>query len=125
MICVARAATRAAAVFAAVFAVACSSGDGTSTPNAAPEDARRIAVEVGASGYEPATVEVDANEPVVLVFTRVTDDGCGQEVVIADLDIRHPLPLHEPVEVALTATEAGRIRFSCGMDMYDGAIVVR
>ncbi|GAB5540429.1 MAG: cupredoxin domain-containing protein [Sandaracinaceae bacterium] len=85
----------------------------------------RVHIEVNASGYEPAQVQATAGQPLTLVFTRTTDEGCGQELAIPAHDIRRRLPLDEPVEVTITPTEAGELRFTCGMDMYDGAIVVR
>lgn len=85
----------------------------------------RVAVEVGARGYDPARVEATAGEPLTLVFTRTTDEGCGQELVIASQDIRRSLPLDEAVEVTFTPEESGELRFTCGMDMYDGTIVVQ
>lgn len=84
----------------------------------------RVAIEVGSSGYTPSEVHATRGEPLTLVFTRTTEEGCGDVVVIASQDIRRDLPLNEPVEVTFTPAEAGRLRFSCGMDMYDGAIVV-
>ena len=84
-----------------------------------------IAIEVGSHGYEPARVEATAGEPLTLVFTRTTDEGCGQELVIASQDIRRNLPLDEAVEVTFTPEETGELRFTCGMDMYDGTIVVQ
>lgn len=88
-------------------------------------DDGRVQIEVNASGYEPAQVQATAGQPLTLVFTRTTDEGCGQELVIPAHDVRRRLPLDEPVEVTITPTEAGELRFTCGMDMYDGAIVVR
>ena len=84
-----------------------------------------IAIEVGSSGYEPSEVEARAGEPLTLIFTRTSDEGCGGELVIASQDIRRTLPLNEAVSVTFTPSEAARLRFTCGMDMYDGAIVVQ
>lgn len=86
---------------------------------------RRVPIEVGASSYDPAEIQAVAGETLTLVFTRVSDEGCGDHLVIPSQDIRRDLPLNEPVEVTLTPTAAGRLRFTCGMDMFDGAIVVR
>ncbi len=94
-------------------------------PPAPAEGGARVAIEVGAGGYDPARVEATAGEPLTLVFTRVTEAGCGDEVVIASQDIRRSLPLNEAVEITFTPEESGDLRFSCGMDMYDGTIVVR
>jgi len=104
----------------ALFLAAC----GAEEEAAAPEP-QRVAIEVGASGYDPAEIQATAGEPLTLVVTRVTDEGCGQVLAIPSHDIRRDLPLNEAVEVTLTPSEAGTLRFTCGMDMYDGAIVVR
>jgi plastocyanin domain-containing protein len=86
---------------------------------------QRVEVTVNGSGYEPAEIQASAGEPLTLVFTRTTDEGCGDELVIASQDIRRDLPLNEAVEVSFTPSEAGNLRFTCGMDMYDGTIVVQ
>jgi plastocyanin domain-containing protein len=60
-----------------------------------------------------------------MVFTRTTDEGCGQQLVFPDLDERRDLPLGEPVAVDVTVPASGRLGFTCGMGMYEGAVVVR
>jgi plastocyanin domain-containing protein len=91
-----------------------------------PSDGRpEFQVSVGAMGYEPSQVRAPANTPIRLVFTRTTDEGCGQQLVIASQNITRDLPLDEAVAVDLTTPASGTVRFSCGMDMYDGAIVVQ
>lgn len=103
-------------VMATLLAYAC----GTTEPQP-----QRAAITVGASSYEPAEVRTTVGTPLTLVFTRTTDEGCGNEIVIASQDIRRPLPLNEPMEVTFTPTEAGSIRFACGMDMLEGTVVVQ
>lgn len=89
-----------------------------------PSDGRpQIAISVNARGYEPAEVSAEGGAPVRLVFTRTTDEGCGQQLVFPDLDIRRDLPLNEPVAVDITMPETGRVAFTCGMAMYEGAVV--
>lgn len=100
----------------------CSKEEAPAAPSAGGQ---RIEVAVGASSYDPARIEAKAGDPLTLVFTRTTDEGCGTEVVIASHNIKKDLPLNQPVEVTFTPEAAGELRFSCGMDMYDGAIVVR
>ncbi|HJL17979.1 MAG TPA: cupredoxin domain-containing protein [Sandaracinaceae bacterium LLY-WYZ-13_1] len=104
---------------------ACGAEEEASTSAETERAGQRVEVTVHGSGYDPAEVQATAGEPLTLVFTRNTDEGCGQELVIASQDIRRELPLNEPVVVTFTPTEAGELRFTCGMDMYDGAIVVR
>ncbi len=91
-----------------------------------PEDERRtLAIEVGATGYQPAEVGAAAGQPVRLVFTRTSDEGCGQQLVFPDLNLRRDLPLDTPVAVDVTMPASGRLTFTCGMNMYVGAVVAR
>ncbi|MGI8923326.1 MAG: efflux RND transporter periplasmic adaptor subunit [Fimbriimonadales bacterium] len=82
-------------------------------------------VEITAAGYRPDSITVEAGEPVTITFIRRTDQTCGTEIVFPDLKITKPLPLNKPVEVTLTPEKAGELRFTCGMDMLRGKVVVR
>lgn len=101
---------------------ACSGG---SEPTPPPPGSRVVAVEVNARGYAPDEIAATPGEALHLVFTRTSDEGCGQQLVFPDLDLRRDLPLAEPVAVDVTAPATGRLGFTCGMDMYRGAVVVR
>ena len=98
-------------------------GEESSVP--ASDGRPEIAISVNARGYEPAEATARAGEPVRLVFTRTTDEGCGQQLVFPDLDIRRDLPLNEPVAVDITMPASGRVAFTCGMAMYEGAVVAQ
>ena len=108
------------ALFAAALLALLALGCGPSEP-----EPQRVEIEVGASGYTPSEVRTAAGTPLTLVFTRTTDEGCGQEIVVASQDIRRARPLNEAVEISFTPAEAGELRFTCGMDMFDGTIVVQ
>jgi plastocyanin domain-containing protein len=109
------------ALLSALFLAAC--GGEASVP---PSDGRpEIRVEVNARGYEPAEVTAAAGQPVRLLFTRTTDEGCGQQLVFPSLNIRRDLPLDETVAVDIDMPESGRVAFTCGMAMYEGAVVAR
>ncbi len=82
-------------------------------------------IEVGAHGYTPPEARAAANQPLRLVFTRTSNDGCGQELVFPSLGIRRDLPLNEPVAVDVTMPASGSLAFTCGMNMYRGAVVVQ
>ena len=101
---------------------ACTSG--AATTSAQDDHRRSIPVEVGASGYSPSEVTAAAGEEVRLVFTRTSDEGCGQQLVFPDLNIRRDLPLDEAVPVDITMPASGAITFTCGMGMYRGSVVV-
>ncbi|MFW5921555.1 MAG: cupredoxin domain-containing protein [Polyangiales bacterium] len=117
------------ALFLLPLAAACDSGGGEDESSASEAksqaEAKRVEVKVDDRGYHPAEVEAEVGKPLTLVFTRTTDEGCGDELVIASKDIERKLPLNEPVEVSLTPDSAGEIGFACGMDMYKGAVVVQ
>lgn len=99
--------------------------DGAGTPSAGESPAGKIAIKVDATGYHPAEASAPAGKPVKLEFTRTTDDGCGQQLVFPDLDIRKDLPLNQAVTVDVTMPASGKIAFACGMDMYRGSIVAK
>lgn len=93
-------------------------------PAAAPTADHRVAIAVTEQGYQPASVNVPAGQPVTLVFTRTTDQTCGTQVVFPSLNLRRDLPLNRPVEVTLTPA-AGTVSFTCGMNMLHGSIVAQ
>lgn len=97
---------------------------GTDTPAVVAPPDGRVKVEVGEYGYSPATIAAAAGKPLTLAFRRTTDKGCGGEVVFPERDIHRKLPVGETVEIAFTPTTTGRIAFTCGMGMYEGAILV-
>lgn len=83
-------------------------------------------IAVGADGFEPAAVALRPGVPARLVFTRTTDGTCARTVHAEALGIPETrLPLGQAVPVAFTPAEAGRFTFACGMDMVEGAVVVR
>jgi hypothetical protein len=83
----------------------------------------RIEIEVDASGYHPASISAPAKATITLAFKRTTESGCGNELVIAALDIKKDLPVGEVVEIPVEVPETGELGFACGMDMYKGKVV--
>ena len=84
-----------------------------------------MTVRVDGEGYHPATIRARAGQAITLVFTRTTDETCGQQLVFPTQNIRRDLPLNQPVEVALPAQHAGTIAFTCGMNMMRGTVVAQ
>ena len=98
------------------------------TPSDPPNTASQgttLAVTVDAAGFHPDSLHAPANLPVHLVFTRVSDEGCGQQVVFPTLDIRRDLPLNTAVSVDFTMPASGSVAFTCGMNMLRGSVVVQ
>lgn len=86
--------------------------------------AKRVEVDVHGTGYDPDSIQATAGQPLTLVFTRSTEEGCGDVLAIPDYDVEKDLPLNQPVEVTITPEDSGEIAFTCGMNMYKGRIVV-
>lgn len=92
------------------------------TAIAIPADAIKVAI--GSSGFQPAQLKVGAGKPIKLAITRDGQPNCGNRIVFSSLGISRELPLGETVFVELPAQAAGELRFTCGMGMYKGAIVI-
>ncbi len=93
----------------------------------APAGGARFDIVVTEKGFEPEDVAVPAGKPVTLVFHRETDETCAKQVVL-ELDgkkIEKELPLHQPVDLAVTFPKAGKLTYACGMDMVHGTITVQ
>jgi hypothetical protein len=88
-----------------------------------PVDA--IKLKVGASGFAPAQLTVAAGRPVKLAVTREQLPNCASRVVFPSLGLTREVPLGRTVVIELPALPAGELRFTCGMGMYKGALVVQ
>jgi thiol-disulfide isomerase/thioredoxin len=86
---------------------------------------QKATILVNAEGYQPTNIKLRRGVPARLTFIRKVAKGCGTEIVIPAYAINRPLPLNVPVVVSFTPTRSGRIKLTCGMDMFRGTIVVR
>jgi plastocyanin domain-containing protein len=115
--------TRVLALSLSLAALAACKKESSASSAGASDGRPTVEVKVGADGYHPSEAKAKAGQPVRLLFTRTTDEGCGQELVFPSLNIRKPLPLNEPVAVDVTMPASGKLAFTCGMDMFRGSIV--
>lgn len=76
-------------------------------------------------GYTPSTVSAAKGSPITLRFVRTTDKTCATEVVFPELNLKKPLPLNTPVDIAVPAGDAMTYAFACGMGMHRGTLVVQ
>jgi plastocyanin domain-containing protein len=83
----------------------------------------RIIVENGT--YQPARIQLPANQAVKLQFLRQDASPCAESVLFPDLEISEQLPLGQVKTVNLPPLEAGRYRFECQMQMYHGELEVK
>jgi plastocyanin domain-containing protein len=78
---------------------------------------------VDGTGYHPSSISAPPGKPVRLTITRMSDEGCGQQIVFPSLNIRRDLPLNQAVTVEFRMPASGSVAFTCGMDMLRGSIV--
>jgi thiol-disulfide isomerase/thioredoxin len=86
---------------------------------------QRATIKVTGAGYEPSSVTLRRGKPAELTFVRTIERTCGREIVIPGYGIKQSLPLNVPVSVTFTPRQSGRFKFTCGMDMFRGTLVVR
>ncbi len=101
---------------------------GRAAPAAAPaggggSSAGEVVIRVD-GGYAPNVVRGTVGVPLRLVFDRVDDSACSEEIVMPDFGVRRFLPSGERTAIEITPTAAGRYQFTCGMGMLRGAVVV-
>ena len=75
-------------------------------------------------GYTPSTVQVEAGQPVRLVFDRQEEGDCSSHVVFKQLDVDKALPAYQKTTLDLGTLEPGEYPFVCGMDMLHGLLKV-
>jgi Cu+-exporting ATPase len=75
-------------------------------------------------GYAPDRIEVEAGTPVRLLFDRQETGDCTSRVVFSAFGINRSLPAFATTTVELTPDEPGEFRFTCGMNMVHGTLVV-
>src|SRR6266540_3706475 len=79
-----------------------------------------VSIEVTSAGFVPAQIKAKPMQPMKLVVTRTTDRTCVKEIVIKDFGIDKPLPLNQPIEITLTPSKPGQIRYAYAMNMVAG-----
>jgi plastocyanin domain-containing protein len=84
-----------------------------------------VKVTVSGMEYSPAEVVVKKGVPLRMEFTRDGKRGCGSRLVFPELGIERELPIGETVVVEFTPEQAGKLSFTCGMNMMKGKIVVQ
>jgi plastocyanin domain-containing protein len=107
-----------ALAIASLFAAGCQKKEPRTVH--APPGNQDVPIQVTEQGFDPARIEVTKGTNATLVFTRVTDNTCAKEVVIAGSRLK--LPLNQPVRIGL-GTVNTRIPFACGENMLKGEVV--
>lgn len=100
------------------------SAAGSAAGGSGAEAAAGVEIKVLADRYDPAEVRGKPGSTMRLVFRRMTDEGCGQQLSVPALGIKKDLPLDQPVPVDVTLPVTGKLAFTCGMGHFQGSIVV-
>lgn len=94
-------------------------------PKAAPASKpviQKLSINIGSAGYEPALVEAKADAPIELIVAQ--GEGCAAGFLMPDLGLTADNTAG-PTTLALGKLEKGTYRFTCGMDMVEGHLVVQ
>lgn len=93
----------------------------------AEEKSKEQIIEVKAteSGFEPSSIDVTSESPVILKVTRTTDQTCATELQIKKMKIDQKLPLNKTVTVNLGKLKKGDTTFACSMNMMKGVLHVK
>ncbi len=76
-------------------------------------------------GYKPEVIAILKGQTTKINFFRTDPTDCLSEVVLNDFKIRKELPLNQKVTIEITPQKSGEFKFSCGMNMYHGKVIVR
>lgn len=105
---------------------ACCGGAGSSEPiegdaGIGDDGIQRITVDTSSGSYDPNVLRIAAGVPTEITFTAAS--GCLAQVMSEELGFFEDLTTGD-VTVPLAPLEPGTYRFSCGMQMVFGQIVV-
>lgn len=83
---------------------------------------QRLSIRIGESGYEPSVVRASAGRPITLVVEQ--GEGCAAGFLMPSLGVAADNS-SGPATVKLGTLKRGTYRFTCGMEMVEGKLVVR
>jgi plastocyanin domain-containing protein len=93
-------------------------------PDAKAAKAQTAKITIDKQGFQPANLTLKPDVPAEVTFLRTTDDTCATSVIIPEYKIKQDIPLNKPVVVQFTPKK-GTFGFACGMNMYQGKLVVQ
>ncbi|MCW2917857.1 MAG: Sulfite exporter TauE/SafE [Actinomycetia bacterium] len=76
-------------------------------------------------GYRPAILSARAGVHTVLVVRTRQTTGCARDFVIPGRGVERVLPVDGETSIDLGAPRTGRLRFTCAVGHYPGAITFR
>jgi len=79
-------------------------------------------IKITTRGYEPTALKLRKGIPAHVTFLRTTDATCVKKI---DSNIRHPLPLNQPVLITFTPAKKASFTFVYGMNRMRGELMVQ
>ncbi len=76
-------------------------------------------------GYVPETISIPKNKTTSITLIRKDANPCLEEVILSDFNIKKYLPMNKKVKIDLTPKKTGEYKFSCGMGMFHGKLIVK
>ncbi len=92
-------------------------------PPSQPQGPQVVAVTVK-GGYSPETITLKKGVPAKINYYRDENSGCTASVLIKDFGISKQLPAFQTTAVEFTPDKAGEFKFTCGMEMIEGKLIV-
>lgn len=93
-------------------------------PQSVRAQAGRVRISVANGVYQPAHIQLAANQAALLEFVRKDASPCAETVVFPDLQLSEALRLNETTSVHLPPLQPGVYAFHCQMQMYRGELHV-
>jgi hypothetical protein len=81
-------------------------------------------IEVNENGYSPKVVSLKVGIPTKLHFEKMSNFGCLSYLSIPDQGIHRELKSGDNI-ISFTPKKPGAIKYSCGMGMYHGLLIVK
>ena len=75
--------------------------------------------------YDPNVIEAKAGVPLTINIDHPSPGGCDQTLVFPDFGISRDLPPNGKDVITFTPDKPGSYRFTCGMNMLSGTLVVK
>lgn len=75
--------------------------------------------------YDPNVIEAKAGVPLTFKIDHPSPGGCDQYLVFPDFGVSQELPPNGKTEITITPDKPGTYRFTCGMGMLNGTLIVQ
>ncbi len=93
-------------------------------PTAPPSAGPQIVNIVVKDGYSPDVITLKKGVKAQLKFDRQEKSSCSSSVLIKDFGVSKALPAFQTTVIEITPDKTGEFKFTCGMQMIEGRIIV-